>query len=100
MGVYKSSQAQRTLRALQQGDKTNFELAQIALKYTSIISDLRKAGYNIVGKRKFVAGKATGTWIYHLMNNQIVQPKPKVVEEEPPQLFYEETPRSITKWWN
>ena len=35
------------LQRLQRGPATNVELARIALKYTSRISDLRKAGYNV-----------------------------------------------------
>lgn len=42
-----AGQSLRIVQRLQQGRASNFELAQIALKYTSRISDLRKAGYVI-----------------------------------------------------
>jgi len=42
-----SKQCAAILERLQAGDATNHELAQIALKYTSRISDLRAAGYQI-----------------------------------------------------
>ena len=43
-----SEQNQRVLARLQQGPASNRDLAAIALKYTSRISDLRAAGYVIV----------------------------------------------------
>lgn len=39
------------LERLTQGPATNHELSQISLKYTSRISDLRKAGYTILCSR-------------------------------------------------
>jgi hypothetical protein len=42
-----SSQSQRILELLRTGDRSNDELAAIARKYTSRISDIRKAGYEI-----------------------------------------------------
>lgn len=42
-----SAQCARILERLQQGPASNYELAGIALKYTSRISDLREAGYQI-----------------------------------------------------
>ena len=36
------------LERLQRGPATNRELAQISLKYTSRVSDLRAAGYRVV----------------------------------------------------
>ena len=42
-----SAQCQRILERLRQGPATNRELARIALKYTSRISDLRAAGHRI-----------------------------------------------------
>lgn len=39
------------LARLQRGPCTNVELAKLSLKYTSRISDLRKAGYTIDAKR-------------------------------------------------
>lgn len=38
-------------RRLQQGPATNKELAGMALKYTSRLSDLRAAGFTIAAKR-------------------------------------------------
>ena len=39
------------LARLQRGPATNVELAGIALKYTSRVSDLRKAGYRVECER-------------------------------------------------
>jgi len=40
-------QAEDVLRRLQQGPASARELSAIALKYTSRVSDLRKAGYDV-----------------------------------------------------
>jgi len=40
------------LERLRQGPATNAELSQIALKYSSRTSDLRKAGYNVTCERQ------------------------------------------------
>lgn len=46
----------------------NFELSRIALKYTSVISDLRKDGHNIVAERQYLKnGKASNTFKYHII---------------------------------
>lgn len=42
-----SRQCRKMLDRLTQGPATNKDLAAISLKYTSRISDLRKAGYDI-----------------------------------------------------
>lgn len=42
-----SRQCQLILDRLRQGPATNHELAGLALKYTSRLSDLRKAGYSV-----------------------------------------------------
>jgi hypothetical protein len=45
------------LTRLQAGPASNFELAQIALKYTSRLSDLRAAGYDVrVVERDYASG--------------------------------------------
>lgn len=54
-----SSQCETILKRLQQGPATNRELSEIALKYTSRISDLRKAGYNVVLVSRDASGLAT-----------------------------------------
>lgn len=41
----------KILAMLQEGPKTNRQLAEISLKYTSRISDLRAAGYTIANER-------------------------------------------------
>lgn len=56
-----SNQCQEILAALKQGPKTNAELAGIALKYTSRLSDIRRAGYKI--KATHTGG---GTYTYTL----------------------------------
>jgi hypothetical protein len=43
----------------------NFELSRIALKYTSVISALRKDGHEIDAHRQYnKKGKPTDTWLY------------------------------------
>lgn len=45
----------------------NFELSRIALNYTSAISDLRKAGHEIVADRQYnKKDKASNTWRYRI----------------------------------
>lgn len=49
------------------GGAYNFELSRIALKYTSVISELRKDGHDIVADRQYnKKGKPTNTWRYRL----------------------------------
>jgi hypothetical protein len=58
-----SAQAVRILDRLVVGPATNRDLSQIALKYTSRISDLRQAGYDVVA---FDHDHATGVCWYRL----------------------------------
>lgn len=51
------------LSMLEHGDVSNRQLASVALKYTSRISDLRKAGHNI---RLLRHNRATGETWYRL----------------------------------
>lgn len=45
----------------------NFELSRFALKYTSVISSLRKDGHDIVAHRQYLKnGKPSNTWLYRL----------------------------------
>jgi len=54
------------LARLQHGPATNFELAQLSIKYTSRISDLRKAGYDVkVIERDYTSGMT----LYKLVGN-------------------------------
>lgn len=49
------------------GGAYNFELSRFALKYTSVISELRKDGHSIVADRQYLKnGKASNTWRYRL----------------------------------
>lgn len=59
-----TGQNQAVLERLQQGPATNFELNQIAIKYTSRVSDLRAAGYNVVVVDR---DRATGRTMYQLI---------------------------------
>jgi len=52
------------LERLRQGSATSKELATISLKYTSRISDLRIAGYDITAER----GEG-GVFVYRLVEN-------------------------------
>lgn len=49
------------------GGAYNFELSRVALKYTSVISSLRKDGHDIVADRQYLKnGRASNTWKYRL----------------------------------
>lgn len=49
------------------GGAYNFELSRFALKYTSVISELRKDGHDIVADRQYLKnGKASNTWRYRI----------------------------------
>ena len=66
----KLTQEQKILRTLIKADTfgvTNYELSRLALKYTSVVSDLRKEGHNIVCVReKLPNGRASNTYRYYL----------------------------------
>jgi hypothetical protein len=49
------------------GGAYNFELSRFALKYTSVISALRKDGHDIVADRQYLKnGKPSNTWRYRI----------------------------------
>lgn len=54
-------QTKAIVARLQRGPATNVELAKIALKYTSRVSDARKLGYTIQCKRE--KGGLTTYWL-------------------------------------
>lgn len=60
------TQAGKILNAIKQtGGAYNWQLSRIALKYTSVVSDLRKDGHDIEAIRQYnKKGKATDTWLY------------------------------------
>ena len=58
-----SKQCREILARLRSGRATNNELAQIALKYTGRISDIRKGGHDI---RVLRQDRATGVTVYAL----------------------------------
>ena len=64
------TQEQKILRTLIKADTfgvTNYELSKLALKYTSVISDLRKNGHNIICVRdRLPNGRASNTYRYYL----------------------------------
>ena len=66
----KMTQEERILKALIRADYhglTNYDLSRFALKYTSVVSDLRKDGHNIVCVReKLKNGRASNTYRYYL----------------------------------
>ena len=66
----KLSQEQRVLRTLIKADTfgvTNYQLSRLALKYTSVVSELRKEGHNIVCVRERLPnGRASNTYRYYL----------------------------------
>lgn len=63
------SQEGKVLRATKnKHGVTNWELSRIALKYTSVISALRKDGHNIVAERQYLKnGRPSNTWKYYLI---------------------------------
>lgn len=60
------TRAGKILNAIKQpGGAYNWQLSRIALKYTSVVSDLRKDGHDIEAIRQYnKKGKATDTWLY------------------------------------
>lgn len=49
------------------GGAYNFELSRVALKYTSVISSLRKDGHEIIADRQYLKnGKASNTFRYRM----------------------------------
>lgn len=60
-------QSQRIIERLRQGDATNDELAAIARKYTSRISDCRKAGFEITIISR---DRASGVVVYRLTKDR------------------------------
>lgn len=72
----KNNQANQILRLIRDsGDRgvENYKLADISLKYSSRISELRKEGYDVRAKRIWRDGKASGTFVYYL---HVDEPKP------------------------
>lgn len=62
------TQEGKVLRMIKRpGGAFNFELSRIALKYTSVISSLRKDGHEIVAERQYLKnGRASNTFKYRL----------------------------------
>lgn len=73
------TQQTKVLRAIQDSGSfgvENWKLSKIALKYTSVISELRKDGYNIYAERQTLKnGRPSNTWKYYL--NGKGDPTPK-----------------------
>jgi hypothetical protein len=61
-----SAQCRAILERLQRGRATNRELAEISLKYTGRVSDLRKAGHVIVC---IARDRDSGITVYELRDN-------------------------------
>ena len=84
-----TTQAGRVLEAIRKsGNKgvENWKLSRIALKYTSVISDLRKDGHNIYAERQVLRnGRVSNTYKYFLIEDddprlsEINQNKPVAV---------------------
>ena len=58
------SQSERIITRLRQGPATNYELADISLKYTGRVSELRKRGYHI--QCRTVSPRGLGITVYKL----------------------------------
>lgn len=62
-----SAQCQAILDLLRDGPRTNTELVEVAMKYTSRISDLRKAGYDI----RAIERRSNGVTVYQLVEKGV-----------------------------
>lgn len=60
-----STQCQKILDRLKAGPATNRELAEIALKYTGRLSDLRASGFSVAVMSR---DRASGLTWYHLIS--------------------------------
>ena len=64
------TQEGRVLNAIKSGGAFNFELSRIALKYTSVISALRKDGHEIIAEPQYNRnGKRSNTFRYYLIGD-------------------------------
>ena len=83
-----NKQCEQILAMLRTGPKTNDDLARVALKYTSRISDLRKAGHNIQCQRI-----KRGLTKYRLIEPAEPEPKPAAApKQRTRQLFDKDDP--------
>lgn len=68
------TQQTKVLRAIKDAGQNgieNYKLSRIALKYTSVISELRQDGYNIVAERDLLKnGRPSNTWRYRLLSGE------------------------------
>lgn len=89
----KINQASEILSLIRQNNQVgteNWKLAEISLKYSSRISELRAKGYDIYSVRQKREGKATGTWKYYIREHQ---PEPKAEKPKNARLF--EPPKNV-----
>lgn len=65
-----ASQISRVLKLIKRKrGATNWELSLVALKYTSVISELRAEGHNILAERQHLKnGRPSNTWLYTLLD--------------------------------
>ncbi len=67
----KESQQSKVLRMLKRNYRhgvANYKFPQAnILCYTKRVEELRKAGHNILSERQYIKGRATGVWVYHLI---------------------------------
>jgi hypothetical protein len=61
-----SGQCERILMRLRQGPATNHELAQIALKYTSRIDEVRRFLAHKTGEQLIAKRESGGVWNYEI----------------------------------
>jgi hypothetical protein len=66
------TQGSRVLKAIKSSGNRgveNWKLSRLALKYTSVISELRKDGHNIIAERQYLKnGRASNTYRYFLID--------------------------------
>lgn len=64
------SQNSRVLKLLKSRGQLgayNYDLAKISLRYGARLKDLREDGYNIITERQYVAGRASNSFKYVLI---------------------------------
>ena len=67
-----SSQSAKILKLIKKRNRygtPNHELARISLKYSSRIAELRKEGHPIIAERVYNGTRATGTWLYRIVED-------------------------------
>ena len=88
------NQASKVLRALKRNSKSgipNYKFHDMhILCHTKVISNLRKEGHTILKERQYFSGKATGVYVYHLVDDAVQK-----LEDYPLQYEEPKKPKSL-----